>query len=96
MPPAGGYVLYKNKLVWCEGTSVAAQRCYLPASVVGSSGARELQIVTEGSEATGIREKVTVNSDKFAAAPVYNLAGQRVGQPTRGLYIVNGKKVVMK
>ena len=96
LPPAGGYVLYKNKLVWCEGTSVAAQRCYLPASVVGSSGARELQIVTEGSEATGIREKLTVDSEKTAAAPVYNLAGQRVGQPTRGLYIVNGKKVVMK
>ena len=27
---------------------------------------------------------------------VYNLAGQRVAQPTKGLYIVNGKKVMMK
>ena len=27
---------------------------------------------------------------------VYNLAGQRVAQPTKGLYIVNGKKVVIK
>ena len=26
----------------------------------------------------------------------YNLAGQRVAQPTKGLYIVNGKKVVVK
>ena len=26
----------------------------------------------------------------------FNLAGQRVAQPTKGLYIVNGKKVVMK
>ena len=26
----------------------------------------------------------------------FNLAGQRVAQPTRGLYIVNGKKVVIK
>ena len=26
----------------------------------------------------------------------YNLAGQRVAQPTKGLYIVNGKKVVIK
>lgn len=26
----------------------------------------------------------------------YNLAGQRVAQPTKGLYIVNGRKVVMK
>ena len=27
---------------------------------------------------------------------VYNLSGQRVAQPTKGLYIVNGRKVVMK
>ena len=27
---------------------------------------------------------------------IYNLAGQRVAQPTKGLYIVNGKKVVIK
>ena len=26
----------------------------------------------------------------------FNLAGQRVAQPTKGLYIVNGKKVVIK
>ena len=29
-------------------------------------------------------------------APVYNLHGQRVGKVTRGLYIVNGKKVLVK
>ena len=27
---------------------------------------------------------------------VYNLAGQRVANPTKGLYIVNGRKVVIK
>ena len=27
---------------------------------------------------------------------IYNLSGQRVSQPTKGLYIVNGKKVVLK
>ena len=26
----------------------------------------------------------------------YNLQGQRVEQPTKGLYIVNGKKVIVK
>ncbi len=43
-------------------------------------------------EATGIN---AVESTKENGA-VYNLAGQRVAQPTRGLYIVNGKKVVVK
>ena len=26
----------------------------------------------------------------------YNMAGQRVANPTKGLYIVNGKKVIIK
>ena len=33
----------------------------------------------------------TVGNEKF-----YNLAGQRIAQPTKGLYIVNGKKYIVK
>ena len=36
-------------------------------------------------------EKSTVENGVY-----YNLSGQRVTQPTKGLYIVNGKKVIMK
>ena len=46
------------------------------------------------SDPTGIndvkRETITNNGE------VYNLNGQRVAQPTKGLYIVNGRKVVIK
>ena len=35
-------------------------------------------------------ERETLNGE------VYNLAGQRVANPTKGLYIVNGKKVIVK
>ncbi len=27
---------------------------------------------------------------------IYNLSGQRVNQPTKGLFFVNGRKVVLK
>ena len=37
-----------------------------------------------------------MKSEEFATAPFYNLNGQRVVQPTKGLYIVNGKKIVVK
>ena len=47
-------------------------------------------------ETTDVSEKVIVNSEKFATAPIYNLAGQRVAKPNKGLYIVNGKKIVIK
>ena len=46
-------------------------------------------------ETTGIGASL-VNSEQRTVNSVYNLAGQRVAQPTKGLYIVNGKKVVIK
>ena len=44
--------------------------------------------------ATGI-DATLVNSEKVNSV-VYDLQGRRVAQPTKGLYIVNGKKVVIK
>jgi hypothetical protein len=41
---------------------------------------------------TSISEKTVVKNN--AEGEYYNLAGQRVAQPTKGLYIVNGKKVI--
>ena len=42
---------------------------------------------------TGI---VTVDSQKPAVKGMFDLQGRRVAEPTKGLYIVNGKKVVIK
>ena len=36
------------------------------------------------------------NSELFKNADVYDLSGRKVQNPTRGLYIVNGRKVVIK
>ena len=45
-------------------------------------------------ETTGIN---TAKGSQFTVnGEYYNLRGQRVAQPTKGLYIVNGKKVVIK
>ena len=43
--------------------------------------------------ATGI-EKVSGFKFQVSSSEFYNLAGQRVAHPTKGLYIVNGKKVI--
>lgn len=47
-----------------------------------------------GNEVTGINDVRSKMAD--VRGEVYNLNGQRVAQPTKGLYIVNGKKVVIK
>ena len=58
---------------------------------IPAAGAR-LGIVLEDKNTTGIS---TVNKVK-GNSEYYNLNGQRIAQPTKGLYIVNGKKVLYK
>ncbi|MBQ3361013.1 MAG: hypothetical protein IJG46_02625, partial [Prevotella sp.] len=43
---------------------------------------------------TGIQNVTYKPADNDAA--IYNLSGQRVTSPTRGIYIRNGKKVIIK
>ncbi len=87
------YVVSGGKFCLYTGTSIPAGKAYLPKSEVPAS-ASELNLDFNG-ETTGIS---TVDSSKksFLDGDFYNLAGQRVAQPTKGLYIVNGRKVVIK
>lgn len=72
-----------------DNFTVSANTAYLPASV---AGARQFIGFDEEGEATGIEAIERVQTtDTF-----FNLNGQRVAQPSKGLYIVNGKKVVLK
>ena len=47
----------------------------------------------ENGDVTGI---ANVNSNKEFNGDFYNLSGQKVQNPTKGLYIVNGKKAIIK
>ena len=50
---------------------------------------------SEGSETTGI--SLTPNPSPEGEGSVYTLDGRRIEQPTKsGLYIVNGRKVIIK
>ncbi len=60
----------------------------------GAISAREFLSFDEG-ETTSLRE---IRNEELGMknAEYFNLNGQRVAQPTKGLYIVNGRKVVIK
>ena len=79
---ATGVGFYKLK---ASGT-IGANKAFLtyPAS------AREFFLF---DETTSISEELRVKSEEFASAVVFDLQGRRVQNPTKGLYIVNGKKV---
>ena len=72
---------------------VPANKAYLPVLTSELPASGRLSIVFEEEE-TGI--KSMRDSGMFLDNTVYNLSGQRVENPTKGLYIVNGRKVVVK
>ena len=80
-----------------EGTTLAAGRAYLtiPAETAASRSALRLAFDDE-EEATGIDASLTNSEERIVNSAVYDLQGRRVEQPQRGLYISNGKKVVVK
>ena len=79
--------------------TVSAGKAYLqlPTSVVGDlAGSRVMRIVAD-DETTGVSEASPLNDNgEMTNDNVYDLQGRRVTKPTRGLYIVNGRKVVIK
>lgn len=75
-------------------TKPAAGIVYLDPEYVNlSAGARELTISFADDDVTAIE---AVKAQNVVKGEYFNLAGQRVAQPTKGLYIVNGKKVIVK
>lgn len=72
-----------------SGVTIPSGKPYL---VIGGA-AREFIGFGE-EEATGI--SLTETSELRTDNAVYDLQGRRVAQPTKGLYIVNGKKVLVK
>jgi len=79
-----------------KGT-LAANKAYLKLDS-GSSGSNDARLSLvfndEDSETTGVLDvqKHTTQSDNV----YYNLRGMQVDKPTKGLYIMNGKKVFVK
>ena len=91
--PGNAYVLNKGS----QGVG------FYKLSASGTIGANKAYLTYSGSlapeffgfdgETTGI-DATLVNSEKVNSV-VYDLQGRRVSQPAKGLYIVNGKKVVI-
>lgn len=84
------YILSGGKFVRNNAGTMPAGKAYLPAVTV--SQARQLTIVFDDGEMTAIH--VVQSSPRQTG--IYNLQGQRVRTPGKGLYIINGKKVFIK
>ena len=73
----------------CTGTTVKGCRAYLP---VPDNIAGALSMIFEGGTTTAIEEAQAAEEGMV----IYDLSGRRVQKASKGLYIVNGKKVYVK
>jgi len=71
-----------------DNRKIAAHKAFLAAPVTSDAPS-----FFSFDDTTGID---AIENAQLTNGSVYNLNGQRVAQPTKGLYIVNGKKVIVK
>ena len=98
MAAADYYALSGGKLfvpVYDAGT-IGANQCWLQFNLAAGAPARGITLVFEKEEATEVTEVSEVNEAGDGAW--YDLSGRKLdGEPTvKGVYIKNGKKVVVK
>lgn len=79
-----------------DGSTLGAGKAYLPLPTADlpSSSARGLVLNFNDEDVTAINSAKSLQS--VANVQYYDLQGRRVANPTSGLYIVNGKKVIIK
>ena len=89
------YLGSANKLYWPNANfNLNAFRAYFDMGE--NSVVSAVKMNFDEGETTGIIEMEDVRSQKADMNAVFDLQGRRVAQPTKGLYIVNGKKIVIK
>lgn len=72
----------------CKAGSLPSNKAYL----LGNGGESAI-VMNFGNAVTGIN---TIAAPASAKAPIFDLSGRRVVKATKGLYIQNGKKVIVK
>ena len=88
------YILQNGVFKKATGDKLKAGKAYLSTTYdVTAAGAPSLAIVIDG-ETTGIAEVRSKMED--VRGDFFDLQGRKVAQPSKGLYIVNGRKVIVK
>lgn len=95
--PEGMYIIYENRIRKCgTGCTINQGYAYIEMDKVPeinestANANRAIELSSGGTTAIdGINETNTNNL-------YYNLQGQRVASPRKGLYIVNGKKMIIR
>lgn len=75
-----------------------AHRAYLPllTSAISGSNAKEIMLYWDDEETTGVERMRNVENERMRNGNIYNLNGQKLSAPQKGINIINGRKVIVK
>lgn len=85
--------MVNNQFVRTASGIIPANRCYLALDKNSITVPNFSPTINNGG-LTGIDEPM--DKKENVEMKIFNLNGQRVQNPAKGLYIVNGKKVIIK
>ena len=88
MQEQSGIGFYRNN----NKFTIGAQTAYLPADMIGA-GARFYNFFDGGTTSFGAS---IINCENVNGERMYNLNGQRIAAPKKGVYIKEGRKIIIK
>ena len=88
------YVLRGDKFYKAYSGTLPANRCYIAKPTAGARAIPDYLEIGEGDGTTGLK---SIENGELKIDNYYDLSGRRVLYPTKGgVYIYNGKKIVIK
>lgn len=88
------YILYKNEFVKASGT-ILQNHCYL--LITNPAPTRGYYSIGNGNDGSTAIDDTLIDNEETTNDDWYDLQGRRIQKPTKaGIYIVNGKKMIVK
>ena len=81
-----------------DNALMPAHRAYLPlkTAAISGSNAKEIMLSWDDEEATGVERMRNAENEIMRNRSIYNLNGQRLSAPQKGINIINGRRVIVK
>ena len=79
-----------------ETIKMPAHRAYLPLLTTAVGEAKSIVLLWDDGFVTGVERMRNVENEIMRNESIYNLNGQKLSSPRKGINIINGRKVIVK
>ena len=92
----GRFIKIKQDEAGDETVKMPAHRAYLPLLTTAVGEAKSIVLLWDDGFVTGVERMRNVENEIMRNESIYNLNGQKLSSPRKGINIINGRKVIVK